>query len=113
MLVAFLDPLEPRLVDFPRQYLGGHEVLVATEAGKPPLRFEAAEAVVWSSYPIDADLIRSLPKLRFMQRIGLTRARGDAQAALAKGIPVSVVPFGVSDRVALHALALTWRRCAR
>ncbi|MPZ49013.1 MAG: hypothetical protein GEU75_06850 [Dehalococcoidia bacterium] len=104
---SFSDPLEARLADFPKQYLGGHEVLVADEAGKLPAGYESAEAVVWSSYPVDAALINSLPELRFMQRIGLTRARGDAHTALARGIPVSVVPFGVSDRVALHTLTLT------
>jgi phosphoglycerate dehydrogenase-like enzyme len=105
--VAFLDPLEARLVDFPKHYLDGHEVLVSNQAGMAPGGFEAAEAVVWSSYPVGDTVVRSLPNLRFMQRIGLTRARGDAHAALAMSIPVSVIPFGVSDRVAVHTLALT------
>ncbi len=107
MQVAFLDPLEPRLADFPSTYLGEHHVMVATEAGKLPDGIEGAEVVVWSNYPVDAALIESLSCLRFMQRIGLTRAKGDAQAALRKGIPVSVLPYGVSDRVALHTLSLT------
>jgi phosphoglycerate dehydrogenase-like enzyme len=105
--IAFLDPLEQRLAEFPAKYLAGHEALVASEAGKLPDGVESVEAVVWSNYPVDAALIGSMPKLRLMQRIGLTRAKGDATAALAAGIPVSVLPFGVSDRVALHTLSLT------
>jgi phosphoglycerate dehydrogenase-like enzyme len=105
--IAFLDPLEQRLAEFPAKYLAGHEALVASEAGKLPDGVESVEAVVWSNYPVDAALIASMPKLRLMQRIGLTRAKGDATAALAAGIPVSVLPFGVSDRVALHTLSLT------
>jgi phosphoglycerate dehydrogenase-like enzyme len=105
--IAFLEPLEQRLSEFPGRYLAGHEAVVATEPGRLPDGAEGAEAVVWSSYPVDAALIESLPRLRLMQRIGLTRAKGDATAALKAGIPVSVLPFGVSDRVALHTLALT------
>jgi phosphoglycerate dehydrogenase-like enzyme len=107
LLIAFLDPLEQRLLEFPGRYLAGHEAIVAAEAGRLPESVKDAEAVVWSNYPVDAALIGSLPKLRFMQRIGLTRAKGDASAALRAGIPVSVLPFGVSDRVALHTLSLT------
>ena len=107
MLIAFLDPLEQRLSEFPSRYLAGHETIVAGEPGRLPEGVENAEAVVWSSYPVDGALISSLPRLRFMQRIGLTRAKGDASAALRAGIPVSVLPFGVSDRVALHTLSLT------
>jgi glyoxylate reductase len=105
--IAFLDPLEARLAEFPSQYLHGHEVVVATAAGEPPDGYEDAQAAVWWNYPVDAALIASMAKLRFMQRIGLTRAKGDAAAALAHGIPISVLPFGVSDRVALHTLSLT------
>jgi phosphoglycerate dehydrogenase-like enzyme len=107
MRVAFLNQLEDRLKDFPQRYLAGHEVLTTAADGQLPAGVEDAEAVVWWGYPVDASLISRLPKLRFMQRIGLVRARGDATAALAKGIPVSVTPFGLSDRVALHGLALT------
>ena len=107
MRIAFLDPLEQRLTEFPSQYLAGHEAIVAPEAGKLPEGYEKAEAAVWSNYPVDAALIGSMPKLRYMQRIGLTRAKGDATAALTAGVPVSVLPFGVSDRVALHTLSLT------
>jgi phosphoglycerate dehydrogenase-like enzyme len=39
--------------------------------------------------------------------VGLIRTKGDATAALAKGIPVSALPHGVSDRVGQRALALT------
>jgi glyoxylate reductase len=105
--IAFLDPLEQRLAEFPSRYLHGHEVIVATEVGEPPAGYPDAEAVVWSNYPVDAELIQAIPKLRLMQRIGLTRAKGDASTALTHGIPVSVLPFGVSDRVALHTLSLT------
>ncbi len=107
MRLAFLDPLEARLAEYPARYLASHDVLLTTEAGKLPDGAESADAVVWSSYPIDAALLARLPNLRFMQRIGLMRAKGDAMPAVVKGIPVSVTPHGVSDRVAQHAMALT------
>ncbi|HLF79996.1 MAG TPA: NAD(P)-dependent oxidoreductase [Dehalococcoidia bacterium] len=107
MRVAFLDPLEARLSEYPSRYLSGHEVLLTTQPGSLPDRIEDADAVIWSSYPVDAALINRLPRLRFMQRIGLVRAKGDVTAAHNKGIPVSVTPHGVSDRVAQHAMALT------
>jgi phosphoglycerate dehydrogenase-like enzyme len=105
--LAFLDPLEPRLLNFPKTYLPDHEVLTTTEQGVLPEGVEAAEAIVWRAYPVDRALIERLPRLRFVQRIGLLRTKGDAAAALAKGIPVSVLPHGVSDRVGQRALALT------
>jgi phosphoglycerate dehydrogenase-like enzyme len=107
VLVAFMDPLEARLADFPAQYLPQHRVLVSPERGVAPSGYEQADAVVWSNYPVDGQMIASMPNLRFMQRIGLTRAKGDAVPALTRGIPVSVLPYGVSDRVALHTLTLT------
>jgi phosphoglycerate dehydrogenase-like enzyme len=107
MKLAFLDPLEARLVDFPKTYLDGHDVLTTSEAGRLPDGIEDAEAVVWWSFPVDRGLIERLPKLRFLQRIGHLRTKGDATAALAKGIPVSALPHGVSDRVGQRALALT------
>ena len=107
MKLAFLDPLEQRLLDFPKTYLAEHEVLTTGERGVLPEGIEDAEAIVWWSYPVDKELIERLPKLRFLQRIGLIRTKGDASAALAKGIPVSAIPHGVSDRVGQRAVALT------
>ena len=107
MRIAFLNPLEERLKDFPAKYLAGHEVLTTTDKTQPPAGYETAEAIVWSDYPVDAALIDRMPNLRFMQRIGLLRAKGDARRAVEKGVPVSVLPYGLSDRVSLHALALT------
>lgn len=108
MRVAFLDPLEGRTRDFPAQYLPvpEYEVLVSPERGQFPDGWEAAEAVVWSDAPLDRDLIGRMPKLRFLQRIGWFRARGDATAALERGIPVSAMPYGTSDRVAQSAFTL-------
>lgn len=108
MRVAFLNKLEDRLKDFPQRYLADHEVLITDDDARLPADFETAEAVVWWSRPVDAAFIASLPNLRFMQRVGLVRANGDASSAVAKGIPVSVIPFGLSDRVANHAFALTF-----
>lgn len=107
MRVAFLNKLEDRLKDFPQRYLAGHDVLLTTVEGQPPEGYTSADAVVWWDYAVDAALIAKLPHLRFMQRIGVVRARGDARAALQRGVPVSVLPFGLSDRVANHAFALT------
>jgi phosphoglycerate dehydrogenase-like enzyme len=105
--VAFLDPLEARLAEFPKTYLAEHEVLIAPARGELPDGIEDAEAIVWWSYPVDRALIERLPKLKLVNRIGVIRTAGDTTAALAKGIPTSALPHGVSDRVAQHALALT------
>src|SRR4051812_12372110 len=107
MRVAFLDPLEARLSEFPQRYLGDHEVLLTEEAGRLPNGYESADALVWWSYPVDSTFIASLQQPRLLQRIGIIRTRGDTTAALERGIPVSVIPLGVSDRVAQHGLALT------
>ena len=96
--------------DLPKRCRGSscpvHEVLVAPEAGELPAGWQDAEAVVWSRWPVDRAFIDSLPKLRFMQRLGKIRARGDVTAARERGIPVSVLPHGTSVRVAEHAFAL-------
>ena len=109
MRVAFLDPLEERLRDFPAEYLPApdFEVLVTDKAGVLPIGWEQAEAVVWWDTPVSRGLIDQMPNLQFMQRIGWFRSHGDASAALERGIPVAVTPFGVSDRVAQHAFTLT------
>jgi phosphoglycerate dehydrogenase-like enzyme len=88
------------------RYLADHEVLQPAAAGELPGGWETAEAVVWSDWPVDRTLIEALPNLRFMQRLGLLRAHGDARAAVERGIPVSVLPHGTSARVAEHAFAL-------
>jgi D-3-phosphoglycerate dehydrogenase len=108
MIVAFLDPLEDRLRDFPARYLPApeFEVLLPPAAGQLPDHLDEAEAIVWTTTPVDRALIERLPRLRFLQRIGYFRAAGDATAALERGIPVAVTPYGVSDRVAQHALTL-------
>ena len=36
MRIAFLNPLEERLKDFPAKYLAGHEVLTTTDKTQPP-----------------------------------------------------------------------------
>jgi phosphoglycerate dehydrogenase-like enzyme len=109
MRVAFLDPLEARLRDFPAKYLPGpdFEVLVTDTPGQFPEGWQSAEAAVWWATPLDRSLIEQMKSLKFLQRIGWFRARGDASAALERGIPVAVTPQGVSDRVAQHALTLT------
>src|SRR3954469_10954587 len=84
MKVAFLDPLEARLADFPNTYLGEHEVLVSTAAGQPPAGYEDAEAVVWWTHPVDSAFLAGMPKLRFVQKVGIMRGKGDATAALAR-----------------------------
>ena len=107
--VVFLDPMEERLHDLPAEYLPapGFEVSVTHTAGELPTGWERAEAAIWWDTPMSRDLIAQMPDLRFLQRIGWFRSRGDATAALERGIPVAVTPFGVSDRVAQHAFTLT------
>ena len=109
MRVAFLDPLEARLADFPAEYLPApdFDVTVADTAGVLPPRWQEAEAAVWFDTPMNRELIEQMPNLRFMQHIGWFRAQGDASYAVERGIPVAVTPFGVSDRVAHHGFTLT------
>jgi D-3-phosphoglycerate dehydrogenase len=108
MRVAFLDPLETRLHDFPARYLPApdFEVLVTETRGVLPDGWQSADAAVWSDTPLDRAMIEQMRSLCFLQRIGWFRAGGDASAALERGIPVAVTPYGVSDRVAQHALLL-------
>jgi phosphoglycerate dehydrogenase-like enzyme len=96
-------------VDFPAEYLPSpqFEVTTTETKGVLPPGWQDAEAAVWFETPIDREIIDQMPKLRFMQRIGWFRTRGDASAALERGIPVAVTPFGVSDRVAQHGFTLT------
>jgi phosphoglycerate dehydrogenase-like enzyme len=106
MRVAFLDPLEGIARDLYPQFLGEHEVLIAPSNSELPAGWQEAEAAVWSRWPVDQGLIESMPQLRFMQRLGRFRARGDARPALDRGIQVSVFAHGTSGRVAEHTLAL-------
>ena len=109
MKVVFLDPVEERLGDMPERYLPApqFEVIRGTTPGELPPGWETADAAVWWTTPVDRALIEQMPNLKFMQRVGLFRAKGDATAALERGIPVAVTPFGVSDRVAQHGFTLT------
>src|SRR5262245_61984398 len=106
MRIAFLDPLDNVAAEMPPRFLADHEVLSAPSREELPAGWQDADAVVWSQWPVDAALIAEMPNLRFMQRLGRFRARGDATAALERGIPVSVLPHGTSGRVAEHTLAL-------
>ncbi len=109
MKVVFLDPVEERLGDMPERYLPApeFEVIRGTTPGDLPPGWETAEAAVWWDTPVNRALIDQMPNLKFMQRVGWFRAHGDATAALERGIPVAVTPFGVSDRVAQHGFTLT------
>ena len=109
MKVAFLDPLEERLRDFPAQYLPApqFEVIVAQAPGGPPAGWETADAAIWWDTSLDRAMIERMPNLKFLQRVGWFRAHGNATVALERGIPVAVTPFGVSDRVAQHGFTLT------
>ena len=109
MRVAFLDPLEARLVDFPAEYLPSpdFEVLTTDVAGELPSGWESADAAIWWDTPLSRDHIEAMPNLQFLQRVGWFRSTGDATAALERNIPVAVTPFGVSDRVAQHGFTLT------
>lgn len=109
MRVAFLDPLETRLLDFPAQYLPSpdFEVLTTDTAGTLPEGWEQADAAVWWDTLLNRGHIDAMPNLQFLQRVGWFRSKGDATAALERGIPVAVTPFGVSDRVAQHGFTLT------
>ena len=101
--------MEERLRDFPDRYLPSpdFEVLTTDTAGQLPQGWEKAEAAIWWDTPLDRGLIERMPNLKFLQRIGWLRSRGDASLALERGIPVAATPFGVSDRVAQDGFTLT------
>lgn len=107
MRILFLEPLAGVAGEMAAKFLGDHELLVSPAPDELPARWQEAEGVVWSRWPVDRAFIERLLRLRFMQRLGRLRARGDATAALERGIPVSVLPHGTSGRVAEHAFALT------
>jgi len=109
MKVVFLDPVEERLGDLPERTLPApqFEVLRGTVPGELPAGWQEADAAVWWDTSVDKALIDQMPNLKFMQRVGWFRAKGNATAALDRGIPVAVTPFGVSDRVAQHGFTLT------
>ena len=109
MRVVFLDPLEARLRDFPTTYLPAPDFDVWSRRSRfwPPRRLQPPRLPFGGRPPSIGSLIEQMPNLEFLQRVGWFRARGDATAALERGIPVAVTPQGVSDRVAQHALTLT------
>ena len=106
MRVAFMDPLDAVAKEMPAQFLGDHDVTIATTPGEAPVGWRDSEAIVWSRWPVDRAFIESLADLQFMQRLGRFRAKGDATAALERDVPVSVLPHGTSGRVAEHTFAL-------
>src|SRR6478672_5678004 len=106
MKIVFFEPLSPPADTMLPRIIPEHELLVAPSTETLPEGWQDAEAVVWSRWPVDAALIGQMPRLRFMQRLGVFRANGDATAALERGIPVSVLAHGTAARVAEHNLAL-------
>src|ERR1044072_4504597 len=106
MKIAFFEPLSPPADTMPPRLIPQHEVLAPPNAETLPDGWQDAEAIVWSRWPVDAALIAQMPRLRFMQRLGVFRANGGATAALERGIPVSVLAHGTAARVAEHNLAL-------
>jgi phosphoglycerate dehydrogenase-like enzyme len=102
MRVCFLDPLEDRIKEFPGQYLADHQVSYAN--GQPAdVPVDTEVLITWSKL-VDGALIGRLPDLKLVQRIGYFRGGGDFQAAVERGVPVSVWPHGVLNRVAMHTL---------
>ncbi len=106
MRVVFLDPLEGVNRDVAFDLLGAHELIAAPSREELPEGWQTAEAVVWTQWPLDREMLDQMPHLKLVQRIGRFRARGDACAAIERGIPTSVLPHGTSARVAEHSVAL-------
>ena len=105
MRVAFMDPLEARLVDFPAEYMPSpdFEVLTTDTPGVLPDGWQTADAAVWWDTPRGREHIDAMPNLQFLQRIRWFRSNGDATAALERGSPVAVTPFGY--RTGWHSTA--------
>jgi phosphoglycerate dehydrogenase-like enzyme len=106
MKVAFLEPHDGLAAELMPQYLHDQDVILAPVQGQLPEGWQDAEAVVWSRWPVDRAFIESLRRLRYLQRLGRFRAKGDATAALERNVPVSVLPHGTSGRVAEHTFVL-------
>jgi phosphoglycerate dehydrogenase-like enzyme len=106
MKIAFLDPVDGIARELLGQHFDAADLLIAPNKEELPAGLAGAEVIVWSNWPVDAPLIEGLPKLRFLQRLGRFRARGDITAAFDRALPVSVLPHGTSGRVGEHVVAL-------
>jgi phosphoglycerate dehydrogenase-like enzyme len=90
------------------------EILSYARKGEAALRglIPNAEAVYIYQHFLPAELIRSAPSLRFIQKHGLNCKNIDMAAATERGIPVATLPLFRNATVAEHALALMLA-CAR
>ena len=88
---------------------GGLEIVQAVirgaEGGVPP-ETAAAEVVIATGLPLDADAFGSLPHARFVLRPSVGYDDVDVEAATRQGILVANVPDTFIDEVADHALTL-------
>lgn len=75
------------------------------EAGKEDL-FGAADALMVSVQPVDADILASMPRCRIVSRVGTGIDAIDLDAATKRGIWVTNVPDYAVDEVSTHAVAL-------
>ena len=66
----------------------------------------AAEVVIATGLPLDADAFGSLPRARFVLRPSVGYDDVDVEAATRQGILVANVPDTFIDEVADHALTL-------
>lgn len=89
----------------------GHLLEIADFGDEEGLR--QAEILVFRRGKIDASMIQSMPRLRFIQRIGQSSDPVDLEAARARGILVSCLPrptlVHVCEHVMLLMLALSRR----
>lgn len=84
------------------------EILSYAGQGEGGMRSLApkADAIYIYQHFLPAELIRSAPSLRFIQKHGLNCKNIDVAAATERGIPVATLPLFRNAAVAEHALAL-------
>jgi phosphoglycerate dehydrogenase-like enzyme len=105
-----LDSGSPRFVDEVKSLpdAARFEIVSYEGKGEGALRdlVPQAEAIYIYQHFLPADLIRSAPSLRFIQKHGLNCKNIDLAAATERGIPVATIPLVRNATVAEQAMAL-------
>ena len=105
-----LDSGSPRFVDEVRALpdAARFEIMSYEGKGEEALKglIPQAEAIYIYQHFLPAELIRSAPSLRFIQKHGLNCKNIDLAAATERGIPVATIPLVRNATVAEQAMAL-------
>lgn len=88
----------------------GHRVIHGTDPAAQQLKGEVTALMVqWA--PITAEVMDSMPNLRFISRLGIGCDMIDLDAATERGILVANTPAYCTEEVASHTLAMILGMC--